>query len=458
MAAEALAPRRILVVEDEENLRHMLCAILRRESYEVGAVASAQEALAEVQARPWDVVLTDIRMPGKSGLDLLESLVGKNPAPTVIVMSAYGSFDVALEAMQKGAYDYISKPFRPDEIVLVLRKAEERERLKRENRALREALVREGRSALLVARSPAMQGVLRTVQKLAEYKTTVLVTGESGTGKELVARMLHEEGPRRERPFVAVNCAAIPENLLESELFGYNKGAFTDATRDRKGLLEQADGGTILLDEIGEMAPALQVKLLRVLQEEEFRPLGDTRDVHVDIRVVAATARDLVQEVKQGRFREDLFYRLNVLPVHLPPLRERSEDIPVLVDHFLARAQARLAKHVDGVSPSAMKALLDFGWPGNVRELENTIEHAMVLCEGSRIGIEDLPEKLRERRDPLRAALAGDELSIKKTGRALEEALIRRALTRTGGNRTAAARLLEISHRALLYKIKEYGI
>jgi len=455
---DAPSLRRILVVDDEENLRHMLTMILRRQGYEVGAAASASEALAEVEARPWDVVLADIRMPGKSGLELLELLVQRNPAPTVIVMSAYGSFDVALDAMKKGAYDYISKPFKPDEIVLVLRKAEERERLKRENRALREALARQDRSALLVAQSPAMKDVLRTVHKLAEYKSTVLITGESGTGKELVARMLHEGSPRRDAPFVAVNCGAIPETLLESELFGYKKGAFTDASRDRKGLFEQANGGTILLDEIGEMPLALQVKLLRVLQEEAFRPLGDTRDVEVDVRVVAATARELAQEVTEGRFREDLFYRLNVLPVRLPPLRDRKEDIPALVEHFVARANERLGTQNDGVTPSALKLLMAWSWPGNVRELENTIERAVVLCEGSKIGPEDLPERLRESRDPLTTALSGDELSIKKTGRALEQALIRRALQRTGGNRTAAARLLELSHRALLYKIKEYGI
>jgi two-component system response regulator AtoC len=376
----------------------------------------------------------------------------------VIVMSAYGSFDVALEAMKKGAYDYISKPFKPDEIVLVLRKAEERERLRRENRALREALAGQDRSITLVARSAAMQQVLRTVAKLAEHKTTVLVTGESGTGKERVARLLHDGGPRRERTFVAVNCGAIPPTLLESELFGYKKGAFTDASRDKIGLLQQADGGTILLDEIGELPQPLQVKLLRVLQEEEIRPLGDTRDTKIDVRVVAATARDLGREVSEGRFREDLYYRLNVLPIRLPPLRDRREDIPALVEHFLGRLQARTRTRVEGITPSAMKLILDWPWPGNVRELENTIEHAVVLCEGTRIGPEDLPEKMRAQADPLRAALAGDELSIKKTGRALEEALIRRALAKTGGNRTAAAKLLEISHRALLYKIKEFGI
>ena len=450
--------RRILVVDDEENLRHLLGTILRREGYEVGAAATAAEALAELSARPWDVVLTDIRMPGDSGLELLEALVRRSSAPTVIVMSAYGSFDTALEAMKKGAYDYISKPFKPDEIILVLRKAEERERLRRENRALREALAAQGRSASLVARSAVMQDVLRTVGKLAEHRTTVLVTGESGTGKELIARALHEGGQRRERPFVAVNCGAIPATLLESELFGYKKGAFTDATRDKKGLLEQAEGGTILLDEIGELPQTLQVKLLRVLQEEEIRPLGDTQDLKIDVRVVAATARDLLHEVAEGRFREDLFYRINVLPIHLPPLRDRREDIPALVEHFLARINARLHTRIEGLVPSAMKIILDWPWPGNVRELENTIEHAVVLCDDSRIGPHDLPEKMRGQADPLRAALRGDELSIKKTGRALEEALIKRALLRTGGNRTAAAKLLEISHRALLYKIKEFGI
>jgi len=300
--------------------------------------------------------------------------------------------------------------------------------------------------------------VFRTIRKIAEYKTTVLIQGESGTGKELVARALHELSPRASAPFVPVNCGAIPENLLESELFGHRKGAFTDATRDKKGLFAEADGGTLFLDEIGELPLSLQVKLLRALQEEEIRRVGDTRDVKVDVRVVAATVRDLAEDVKSGRFREDLFYRLNVLPITVPPLRERMEDVPALVEHFVELNNVRLGMKVAGVSQEAMKLMMDYPWPGNVRELENTIEHAMVLSETTAVEAENLPAKVRENKDRIRLTLLSGEMSIKKTVRIIEEELIRRALKRTDGNRTSAAKILEISHRALLYKIKEYKI
>jgi two-component system response regulator AtoC len=305
-----------------------------------------------------------------------------------------------------------------------------------------------------------MLTVFRTVQKVAEYKTNVLITGESGTGKELVARALHDLSPRSAGPFVAVNCGAIPEALLESELFGHRKGAFTDAVRDKRGLFEEATGGTLFLDEIGELPLALQVKFLRAIQEEEIRRLGDNREIPIDVRVVAATVKDLAAESKAGRFREDLFYRLNVLPVRLPPLRERREDIPLLVEHFVRRYAAKHGRGmgVEGVSPEAMEVLLAYAWPGNVRELENTIERAMVLCDGPRIEASVLEERIKNAAQPARLPLDAGEMSIKKTTRILEEELIRKALAATGGNRTNAAKLLEISHRALLYKIKEYGI
>jgi two-component system response regulator AtoC len=303
-----------------------------------------------------------------------------------------------------------------------------------------------------------MEDVLRKARKAAEYKTTVLLGGESGTGKELVARAIHAQSPRASAPFVAVNCGAIPESLLESELFGHKKGAFTDAYRDKRGLFEEASGGTLFLDEIGELPLALQVKLLRVLQEQTLRAVGAVADTRIDVRVIAATIRDLQTEVREGRFREDLFYRLNVVYLHLPPLRERREDIPTLIEHFLAKYNAKLGMSVDGVSPEAMKLLLDHPWPGNVRELENTIERAMVLADGNRIEPECLPDKVREAADPVRMTLRSGELSIKKTVRIIEEELIRKALRETRGNRTNAAKILEISHRALLYKIKEYGI
>ena len=450
--------RRILVVDDEENLRLVLRTMLKRAGYEVETASTGEEALEKVEAFGPDVVLTDVRMPKMSGLDLLASLRAKNSPATVIVMSAYGSVDLALEAMKAGAYDYVAKPFKPDEILLTLRKAEERESLRRENRQLREEIRRENKFDEILAKSASMMEIFRTITKIADYKTTVLVVGESGVGKELVARAVHRRGSRASGPFVAINCGAIPENLLESELFGHKKGAFTDANADRRGLFEEATGGTLFLDEIGELPLALQVKLLRVLQEETIRRLGDTKDVKIDVRIIAATHRDLQGEVKAGRFREDLFYRLNVLPLTIPPLRDRKEDIPLLIDHFIARNNARLGTAIQGLDADARKALIDYAWPGNVRELENTIERAMVLADSEQLHVQDLPERVREARDPVQMQLASGELSIKKTTRIIEEVLIRRALQKTKGNRTRAAEVLEISHRALLYKLKDYKI
>ena len=450
--------RRVLVVDDEENLRVVLRTLLRRHGYEVESAASGEEALGLVDSFGPDFVLTDVRMPKMGGLDLLATLKAKHNDATVIVMSAYGNMDLAIEAMKAGAYDYVQKPFKPDEVVLALRKAEERELLRRENRALREEIRKEHRFEQILAKSSNMQDIFRTISKIADYKTTVLITGESGVGKELVARAIHQRSSRRGGPFVAVNCGAIPENLLESELFGHKKGAFTDAVQDRRGLFEEASTGTLFLDEIGELPLGLQVKLLRVLEDEKIRRLGETRDLKVDVRIIAATHRDLMAETKAGRFREDLFYRLNVLPIHVPPLRERREDIPLLIDHFTTRNNTRLGTTVRGLDTEARRLLYEYPWPGNVRELENTIERAMVLCESDQITAPDLPERVREARDPIQMQLTSGELSVKKTVRVIEEVLIRRALQKTKGNRTRAAEVLEISHRALLYKIKDYQI
>src|SRR6478752_6020063 len=449
--------RRVLVVDDEENLRVVLRTLLRRHGYEVETAPTGEEALTLVDSFGPDVVLTDVRMPKMGGLDLLATLKAKGNEATVIVMSAYGNMDLAIEAMKAGAYDYVQKPFKPDEVVLALRKAEERESLRRENRALRDEIRKEHRFDDILAKSQKMLDIFRTISKISEYKTTVLVTGESGAGKELVARAIHRRS-KRSGPFVAVNCGAIPENLLESELFGHKKGAFTDALHDRHGLFEEATGGSLFLDEIGELPLNLQVKLLRVLEDEKIRRLGDTRDLQVDVRIVAATHRDLHAETKAGRFREDLFYRLNVLPIHVPPLRDRREDIPLLIEHFVTRNNTRLRANIQGIDSEARRLMFEYGWPGNVRELENTIERAMVLAEGDQIVAQDLPERLREARDPVQTQLASGELSVKKTMRIVEEILIRRALQRTKGNRTRAAEILEISHRALLYKIKDYQI
>ncbi len=449
--------RRVLVVDDEENLRVVLRTLLRRHGYEVETAQGGEEALALMDRFGPDFLITDVKMPKMGGLDLLATLKAKGDQTTVIVMSAYGNLDLAIDAIKAGAYDYVHKPFKPDEIVLALRKAEEREVLRRENRALRDEIRKEYQFEDILAKSPSMQELFRTVAKIAEYKTTALITGESGVGKELIARALHRRS-RRAGPFTAVNCGAIPENLLESELFGHKRGAFTDATQDRRGLFEEANGGTLFLDEIGELPLGLQVKLLRVLQDERIRRLGEARDIQVDVRIVAATHRDLTTETQAGRFREDLFYRLNVLTLHVPALRERREDIPLLVEHFVARNNARMGTHIRGPDPECRRLLFEYLWPGNVRELENTIERAMVLAEGERIQSADLPERIRDARDKVQTKLDGDELSIKKTMRSIEAILIRRALQKTRGNRTRAAELLEISHRALLYKIKDYEI
>jgi len=450
--------RRVLVVDDEENIRLVLRTLLRKHGYEVEVADSGEAALALVDSFGPDVILTDVRMPKMGGLDLLATLKAKQQPATVIVMSAYGSNDLALEAMKAGAYDYLSKPFKPDEVVLVLRKAEEREALRRENLALKEQIREGNQYESILAKSQQMVDIFRTISKVADFKATVLISGESGVGKELVARALHSRSARKSFAFVAVNCGAIPENLLESELFGHKKGAFTDATSDRRGLFEEANGGTLFLDEIGELPLPLQVKLLRVLQEETIRRVGDSKDMKVDVRIVAATHRDLAAEAKAGRFREDLFYRINVLAIAIPPLRSRREDIALLVDHFLARNNARMGTRIRGLSMEARKLLQEYGWPGNIRELENTLERAMVLAEGDMLEIADFPERIREALDPVQMQLASGELSIKKTNYAIEEILIRRALTKTKGNRTRAAEILEISHRALLYKIKDYKI
>ena len=441
-------------------MRHLLSVILAERGYDVRAVASGEDALRELAARDYDLVLTDVRMPGMGGLALLAEIQRAHPDLMVIVMSAYGSHEAAVEAMKAGAYDYLSKPFRPDEVVLVLRKAEERERLSRENRRLRRELADGYGLEQLVGPSEAMQAVLRQVRKLAPQRTTVLLTGESGTGKELVARALHDLSPRAALPFVAVNCGAIPGELIESELFGHARGAFTDAVRAKKGLAAEADGGTLFLDEVGELPLAMQVKLLRFLQEEEVRPVGDTRAVKVDVRVVAASARDLARAVQEGQFREDLYYRLDVVGLRLPPLRERPGDVGPLAHHFLARlASLRPDLPRLELSDGAREALAAHRWPGNVRELRHAIERAVVLADGPVVREEDLPDAVRAPCPrALPEAAPGGDLSVKRATRELEERLIRAALARTGGNRTRAAQLLDLSYRALLYKIKEYGL
>ncbi|MBI5529754.1 MAG: sigma-54-dependent Fis family transcriptional regulator [Deltaproteobacteria bacterium] len=456
-------PFSVLVVDDEEEFARMLSLALSRGGYKVRQASRAREAIDVLRGERFDFVVSDVRMPGMGGLDLLDQIQRESPSTTVVMMTAYGTHDIAIEAMKRGAYDYVSKPFKPEEMLLTLRKAEEREQLKRENQRLRECLGRETGLGAMVGKSRPIQAVFDLIRKIAPLRSTVLVTGESGTGKELVARALHELSTRANGPFVAINCAAIPENLLESELFGYARGAFTDAVRNKRGLIEEAGGGTLFLDEIGEMPQPLQVKMLRVLEEGEVRRVGDTKPVPVDARIIAASAKELESEARAGQFREDLFFRLSVFPIRVPPLRERREDIPHLVAAFISRMAPAAGRPGRTVSAAAMKLLIEHDWPGNVRELENAIERAVVLCEGAEIEPAHLPDSLAARAGAGPGARGaarneGRELSIKKSTELLERDLIARALRRTGGNRTRAAELLEISHRALLYKIKEYGL
>jgi len=449
---------RILIVDDDDALRESLQMVLSAEGYDVVAARDADHALARLEEAPADVVLCDLRMPGMDGMELLPQLARRLPGATIVMMSAYGTSDLAIEALQRGAYDYLAKPFQPSEVLLTLRKARERERLRRANELLRRDVQRAIGDRPIVASSPAMIELLELMERAAAFKSTILITGESGTGKEVLARAIHAQSPRRGEAFVGVNCGAIPETLLESELFGHVRGAFTGADRARRGLVAEADDGTLFLDEIGELPTALQVKLLRVLQEEEIRPVGESKPRPVDVRVLAATARDLEAEVAAGRFREDLFYRLNVVRLEVPPLRERPRDIPLLVDHFLAHFRETLSRPVHGIADDALDRLVAYRWPGNVRELENVIERAVILAQGDRLTLRDLPESVVDPEEPPGGAGDRHDLCLRRARKALEADLIRRALRASNGNRTHAARRLEISHRALLYKIKEYGI
>jgi len=458
MAERETTARRILVIDDEESLRHMLSVILRRAGYEVITAVDGEAGLVELERDPsLNIVLCDVRMPRLDGLGFLDRLGDRKRWVHTIVMSAYGSMELALDAMKRGAYDYISKPFKPDEILLVLRKVEERERLARENARLRAAVRAQGDLEGFIGQSHLVKELVSTLRKVAAYPTTVLLTGESGTGKELLARSLHRLSGRAEEAFVAVNCGAIPENLLESELFGHERGAFTGAHRSRAGLFEQAHQGTLLLDELGELPLGLQVKLLRVLEERVVRRVGGSKAIPVDVRVIAATSRDLEAEVAAGAFRKDLLYRLNVMHLDVPALRERPEDIPLLVDHFVRHHALRLGRTITGVGPSAMRLLMAHRWPGNVRQLENALERAVLLAEGEVLEAADLPHELRTLSTPADPATEED-LSFKRRLPELERRLIQAALRRTGGNRSQAARLLELSYKALLYKIRDYDL
>ncbi len=453
---------KILVVDDDAGLRRTASLILENEGHKITTAADGAEALEKAADSTPDLILCDVRMPSVDGLEFLDRYREAAGTARTIVMTAYGSQDLAVEAIRKGAYDYIDKPFSPEALLLRIRIAEEHGSKDREIVRLRKEVRVEKRRGNIVVASSGMKAAVELAERVAPHPTTVLITGESGTGKELVARLIHQTSARSDGPFVPVNCGAIPENLLESELFGHVKGSFTGASRDRAGLFEESEGGTLLLDEIGEFPQALQVKLLRALQEGEVRRVGESRPRQLDVRILAATARDLEADVQEGEFRSDLYYRINVVRIHLPPLRHRAEDVPVLLKHFLELYNESLGLSVEGFEPQALKRLSSYSWPGNIRELENVVERAMVLCDGPLIGEADLPDIVRDpKASPKIGAatnLSSDELSVKKRTWELEKHLIGRALEVTGGNRTRAAELLDLSYRALLYKIRDYGL
>jgi len=451
----------VLIIDDEENMRHMLQIMLMKAGFVSESAANGFDGLEAMERTGFDYILCDIKMPRMDGMTFLKKAREKFPEKTYIMMSAYGTMESAVEAMKLGAYDYISKPFKQDEVLLTLKKAEERERLKAENLELKnkvEEIDRKYSFSNIVARSEAMANVFDLVRKVSDHKTTVLITGESGTGKELIARAIHMSSPRASGPMVPINCGGIPENLLESELFGYRKGAFTDAVKDKTGYFEEADQGTLFLDEMGDLPLPLQVKLLRALQEGEITPLGGVSPKKIDVRVIAATSKDIKKEVEAGKFREDLYYRINVMPIHLPPLRERRGDIPLLFGYFIDMFNKKLKKNVEGLSSKALPMLMAYSWPGNVRELENVTERAVLLAQGRWITPEDLPQHISSGGVYPSSAEPLDTLSLKKAGKNLERELIRRALALTGGNRSQAARILEVSRPMLLSKIKEYGL
>ena len=451
---------RLLIIDDEESMLEMLSIVTTKAGYDVTLARNGEEGLAALGKGCFSLVLCDLKMPRLDGMAFLKMATEQGVDAPIIMMSAYAAIEDAVAAIKGGAYDFITKPFKADEVLLTLGRAAEHMRLRRENLLLRrqiDDLQREQGLEDLVGKSSVMGSFLQTVAKVAQYDTTVLITGESGTGKELVARGLHHRSGRSGKPFLAVNCGGMPSSLLESELFGYVKGAFTGAEKNRKGIFQEAEGGTLFLDEIGELPGDAQVKLLRVLQEREVRPVGGTRTVPVDVRVLAATARDLQEEVKAGAFREDLFFRLNVIPLHVPPLRERKDDIPLLCVHLLGKIGKKFGKSVPELSPAALALLLRHQWPGNVRELENALERAVVLADTT-ILPEHLPENLvrQESENCLEGVLG--TFSLKKGQREMERVLIRRALDATGGNKSKAGLLLEISYPSLLSKMKEYGL
>jgi two-component system, NtrC family, response regulator PilR len=451
---------RLLVVDDEQSMREWLTIALSQDGYEVETAAGGDEALRVLERIPVDLALVDLRMPGMDGLATLRAMKRVNDAISVIIMTAYATAETAVHALKEGAYDYIIKPFKVDELRHLMRKALDERRLRGENVRLRQEVELRYQFGNLIAKSAQMREIFSTIERLGDSKATVLITGESGTGKELVAKAIHFNSSRKAGPFVTVNCGAIPQELMESELFGHVKGAFTGAMSAKPGLFEAADGGTLLLDEVSELPPHLQVKLLRVLEDPEVRPVGGVKPVRVDVRIVAATNRDLAQALAAGTFRQDLFYRLNVILLHLPPLRERREDLPLLVDHFLQKFAAASGRSPKVVSPEALAVLEGYAWPGNVRELENVIERAVTLEPGPVIGADALPASLRRGATPevARIELPAHGLDLDGLIEGIERDLLSQALRRAGGVQTRAADLLQTSFRSFRYRLQKYGL
>jgi two-component system response regulator PilR (NtrC family) len=451
---------RVLVVDDDQSLREFLAITLSREGFEVETAASGPAALEKVAEVPIDLALVDLKMPGMDGLETLRRLKEANETISVVIVTAFSTTTTAIQALKEGAYDYLIKPFKVDELKLVVQKALEERRLRWENLRLRREIELRYTLGNMVGKSARMQEVFSTISRVAESKATILLTGESGTGKTLLAKTIHFNSSRKDAPFVAVNCAAIPHELMESELFGHVKGAFTGAIATKPGLFEAAEGGTLLLDEISEMPTTLQAKLLRALEDREIRPVGGTKAVHVDVRIIAATNRDLTQAMQQNAFREDLYYRLNVIAVGLPALRERREEIPLLVNFFLQKFAEASGRPAKLVSPDAMAALEAFAWPGNVRELENVIERAVTLEAGAVIRVDSLPDSVRggQTQELYRIEFPPDGLDLDGLMERIERDLMRRALQRAGGIQSRAAQLLGTSFRSFRYRLQKYGM
>lgn len=446
--------KRILVVDDEQNARAALRTILAEEGYEVAEAADGQEALEQVASFAPDVVLADVRMPRMDGLSLLRKAREQGFDATFVMMTAFASIETAVEAMKAGAENFLVKPLDAKAVVIVVEKAFEKRGLVREAESLRARIHERYRFPNIIGESPELQAVFEIVKRAAPSRATVLILGESGTGKELIAQAIHEESPRKDKPFIKVNCAALSESLLESELFGHEKGSFTGAVGRKEGRFELADGGTLFLDEIGEVSPALQIKLLRVLQQREFERVGGTQTIKVDVRLVTATNRDLAAEMKAGHFREDLYYRLNVVAMTLPPLRQRKGDIPALVNFFIDKYAKSYGKEVRELAPGTLNTLLSHDWPGNVRELENVVERAVVLTTGPQLTADDLPPTLRGPRPRNRTS---ESLIPGATLQEIEREAILRTMEMVGGSTTRAAEVLGISVRKIQYRLKEYG-